>query len=180
MTISIDFTPMPGTDDIPVPRYQSSGASGLDLHAAVTAPVSIGAGEFTLIPCGFSIALPPGFEGQIRPRSGLAAKHGVTVLNAPGTVDADYRGEIKVILINHGQAPFVVERGARIAQLVVCPVAHASISDRPGRTGRCFAGSVTGRPKPGRTGRSAVGSVTGRPAVAATRRGRVVAPVRLD
>ena len=127
MTIPIDFTPMSGTDDIPVPRYQSSGASGLDLHAAVTGPVSIGAGEFTLIPCGFSIAIPPGYEGQVRPRSGLAARHGVTVLNTPGTVDADYRGEIKVVLINHGRQPFVVERGARIAQLVVCAVAKASL-----------------------------------------------------
>ena len=109
--------------DLPLPEYFSSAAAGVDLPAAVIDPVIIPAGRFHLIPCGFGIALPDGFEAQIRPRSGLANRHGVTVLNAPGTIDADYRGEVKVLLINHGTEPFVVERGMRIAQLVVAPVA---------------------------------------------------------
>lgn len=94
----------------------------MDLAAAIDTPRTIAPGRFERIPCGFAIALPPGFEAQVRPRSGLAAKHGVTVLNAPGTIDSDYRGEVQVLLINHGTAPFVVERGMRIAQLVVAPV----------------------------------------------------------
>lgn len=94
----------------------------MDLAAAIDTPRTIAPGRFERIPCGFAIALPSGFEAQVRPRSGLAAKHGVTVLNAPGTIDSDYRGEVQVLLINHGTAPFVVERGMRIAQLVVAPV----------------------------------------------------------
>lgn len=109
-------------DDIPLPAYASSHASGLDLRAAVEDLVTIGPGERELVPTGISIALPDGFEAQVRPRSGLALRHGVTVLNSPGTIDADYRGEIKVILINHGTDPFVVERGMRIAQMVVAKV----------------------------------------------------------
>ncbi len=97
----------------------------MDLHAAVPEPVVLGSGAFHLIPCGFAMAIPPGFEGQVRPRSGLASRHGVTVLNAPGTIDCDYRGEVKVLLINHGQAPFTITRGMRIAQLVIAPVAQA-------------------------------------------------------
>jgi len=108
--------------DLPLPRYESDGAAGLDLSAAVDAALTLLPGSTALVPTGLAIALPNGFEAQIRPRSGLAAKHGVTVLNAPGTVDADYRGEVKVILINHGAQPFTIERGMRIAQMVVAPV----------------------------------------------------------
>lgn len=112
---------------MPPPAYQSEGAAGLDLRAAVRDPVVLGPGERRLIPTGFAVAIPRGFEGQVRPRSGLALKHGVTVLNAPGTVDSDYRGELAVLLINHGSEAFVVERGARIAQLVLCAVAEADL-----------------------------------------------------
>ena len=116
-------------DGLPLPAYQSAHAAGLDLPAAVPqdAPVSLAPGERRLIATGFAIALPDGFEAQVRPRSGLAARHGVAVLNTPGTIDADYRGEIQVILINLGREPFVVTRGMRIAQLVVAPVARAGI-----------------------------------------------------
>jgi dUTP pyrophosphatase len=113
-----------GALDIPLPSYFSAGASGLDLPAAIDEPVVLAPGEYRLIPCGFAIAIPAGFEGQVRPRSGLASRHGVTVLNAPGTIDADYRGEVKVLLINLGGAPFTVTAGARIAQLIVAPVAR--------------------------------------------------------
>ena len=108
--------------DLPLPRYETADAAGMDLLAAVEADLALAPGAFALVPTGLAIALPPGHEAQVRPRSGLAAKHGVTVLNSPGTVDADYRGEIKVILINHGSAAFVVTRGMRIAQMVVAPV----------------------------------------------------------
>ncbi len=116
-------------DGLPLPHYQSALAAGLDLIAAVSAdaPIVIAPGERALIPTGIAIALPPGFEAQVRPRSGLALKHGVTVLNAPGTIDADYRGEIHVILVNLGREPFTVERGARVAQLVVAATMQASI-----------------------------------------------------
>ena len=111
-----------------LPRQQTAGAAGVDLHAAlgISETLVIAPGRYAMIPTGFAIALPEGYEAQIRPRSGLAAKHGVTVLNSPGTVDADYRGEIKVLLINHGQAPFEVRRGDRIAQMVVAPVTAVS------------------------------------------------------
>jgi len=117
---------LPHGADLPLPAYQSEHAAGLDLMAAVPAdaPVIIAPGERAMIPTGIAIALPPGIEGQIRPRSGLALRHGVTVLNAPGTVDADYRGEIHVILANFGADQFTVERGARIAQLVLSAVLH--------------------------------------------------------
>ena len=108
--------------ELPLPQYMTEGSAGMDLLAAVTDPVLIPAGTFSMIPTGLQIALPPGYEGQVRPRSGLAAKFGVTVLNAPGTIDQDYRGEIKVLLINHGQNGFQVKRGDRIAQLIVAPV----------------------------------------------------------
>jgi len=107
-----------GNGDIPLPRKMSVYASGFDLHAAVGEPVVIPPGERALIPTGIAIAMPPGLEAQVRPRSGLALRNGVTCLNSPGTIDADYRGEIKVILINLGNEPFVVARGERIAQLV--------------------------------------------------------------
>lgn len=115
---------LPHGEGLPLPAYQSEAAAGLDLLAAVPAdaPIEIAPGKRAQVPTGLAIALPAGTEGQVRPRSGLAARHGVTVLNAPGTIDADYRGEVQVVLINHGDAPFTVERGARIAQLVVAPV----------------------------------------------------------
>lgn len=109
---------------LPLPRQQTAGAAGLDLAAAIGSDetLSIGPGDFAMVPTGLAIALPQGYEAQIRPRSGLAARHGVTVLNAPGTVDADYRGEVKILLINHGKDAFVLRRGERIAQMVVARV----------------------------------------------------------
>lgn len=111
---------------LPLPEYATADAAGMDLVAAVTAPVTLAPGERGLVPTGLAIALPPGFEAQVRPRSGLALKHGITLLNSPGTIDADYRGEIGVILVNLGQAPFTVERGLRIAQMVVAPVTRVT------------------------------------------------------
>jgi dUTP pyrophosphatase len=118
--ISVKIRRLPNGEDLPLPAYESGGAAGMDLRAA--ADLTIEPQGRGLVPTGLAISLPQGFEGQIRPRSGLAVKHGVTVLNAPGTVDCDYRGEIKVALINHGEHPFVITRGDRIAQLVVAPV----------------------------------------------------------
>jgi dUTP pyrophosphatase len=120
---------LPHGEGLPLPAYQTAHAAGLDLAAAVgaDAPVTLAPGARGLVPTGFAIALPEGFEAQVRPRSGLAAHHGVTVLNTPGTIDADYRGEIQVILINLGAEPFTVTRGLRIAQLVIAPVARASV-----------------------------------------------------
>jgi dUTP pyrophosphatase len=120
---------LPHGADLPLPAYHSAQAAGLDLIAAVPAdkPIAIAPGGRVSIPTGIAIALPPGHEGQIRPRSGIAIRYGVTVLNAPGTIDADYRGEILVILINHGSETFEVTRGTRIAQLVVAPIQHAKL-----------------------------------------------------
>ena len=111
--------------DLPLPRYKTAGAAGMDLHAAVDGTLTIEPGKIRLVPVGLHAAVPRGYELQIRPRSGLAANHGIGLLNSPGTVDADYRGEIKVVLINLGTAPFTVRRGDRIAQMVLCPVARA-------------------------------------------------------
>ena len=116
----------PSSADIPLPVYATEHAAGMDLCAAVKEPTTLSPGETALIPTGIAIALPPGFEAQVRPRSGLALKHGLTIVNSPGTIDADYRGEVGVILANMGREPFVVKRGARIAQMVIAPVAHAS------------------------------------------------------
>jgi len=118
---------LPHASDLPVPRYETAHAAGLDLMACVAADLVLAPGARALIPTGFAIALPEGFEAQVRPRSGLALRHGITVLNAPGTIDADYRGEIGIILINHGEAAFAVTRGLRVAQLVVAPVARATL-----------------------------------------------------
>jgi dUTP pyrophosphatase len=120
---------LPHGADLPLPAYQSALAAGLDLLAAVAAnePVEIKSGERGLIPCGIAIALPQGYEAQVRPRSGLALRHGVTVLNSPGTIDADYRGEIQVILVNLGADNFVISRGMRIAQLVIAPISHVKL-----------------------------------------------------
>lgn len=120
--LTVRISRLPGTDDLPLPAYQSAHAAAMDLHAAVPSPVTLAPGGILLVGCGFAMALPEGFEGQVRPRSGLASRSGITVVNTPGTIDADYRGEVKVALINLGAGPFVVERGARIAQLVVAPV----------------------------------------------------------
>lgn len=105
-----------------LPAYATPGAAGMDLSAAIDEPMVLEPGRTALVPCGFAIALPHGFEAQVRPRSGLAAKHGVTVLNAPGTIDCDYRGEVKAILINHGSEPFMIVPGMRVAQMVVAAV----------------------------------------------------------
>ena len=128
-TVILPIRRLPGSEDLPLPEYKSSHAAAMDIGAAVRAAVTLAPGTRALIPCGFSIAVPDGFEGQVRPRSGLAARHGVTVVNAPGTIDSDYRGEVMVALVNLGEAPFVVERGMRIAQLLVAPVPRVSWSE---------------------------------------------------
>lgn len=114
--------------DLPLPYYATDDSAGMDVYAAVDAPMTLQPGERQLVPTGFAMALPTLHEAQIRPRSGLAFKHGVTVLNSPGTIDADYRGEIKVLLINLGQEEFVIERGMRIAQMIIAPVTQATFS----------------------------------------------------
>ena len=124
-TVSVEIKRKPGTADIPLPQYMTEHASGMDLRAAVEEPVEIAPGAVRLVPTGIVIALPPGYEAQVRPRSGLALKHGLLVVNSPGTIDSDYRGEVSVILGNFGPEPFRVERGARIAQLVIQRVARA-------------------------------------------------------
>ncbi len=127
--IKLDICQLPHGEGMPLPAYQSAHAAGLDLLAAVpdNAPLVLEPGQRALVPTGLAIALPLGYEAQIRPRSGLALKHGVTVLNAPGTVDADYRGEVSVVLINHGNTPFPIRRGERIAQMVIAPVAQVEL-----------------------------------------------------
>lgn len=135
---NVQLKRLPGNEDIPLPRKMSDLASGYDLHAAVTEPVTIRPGERVLIPTGIAIAMPGELEAQIRPRSGLAYKHGITCLNTPGTIDADYRGEIKVLLINLGQEPFMIERGERIAQMVfqIVPKVHIELTDELSETKR--------------------------------------------
>ncbi len=113
--------------DAMIPRYETDGAAGLDLAACLDSPLVLAPGQSVRVPTGVRIALPSGHEGQVRPRSGLAARHGVTVLNAPGTIDEDYRGEVQVLLINHGSADFTIESGDRIAQLIVAPVSHVQV-----------------------------------------------------
>ncbi|MSR18938.1 MAG: dUTP diphosphatase [Phycisphaerales bacterium] len=112
-----------------IPSYQSANAAGMDLHAAIPATINIGPGEILLIPCGFAMALPHGFEAQVRPRSGLATKYGISMPNTPGTVDADYRGEMKVPLINHSRSSFAIEPNMRVAQMVIARVEHAVIEE---------------------------------------------------
>lgn len=130
--IAVEVVQLEHGRDVALPAYETAGSAGMDLRAAVSEPVTLAPGDRALIPTGLAIGLPEGFEAQVRPRSGLAAKHGVTVLNSPGTIDADYRGEVKVILINHGREPFVIARGERIAQLIASPVTR--ISWQPVRT----------------------------------------------
>ena len=132
-----------GSVNVPLPSYQTEAAAGLDLHAALPGRVVLEPGARELVPTGLALAIPPGFEGQVRPRSGLALHHGVTVLNAPGTVDADFGGEVGIVLINHGREPFTIEPGMRVAQLVIAPVTRAELelvaeldaTDRPGGYG---------------------------------------------
>jgi dUTP pyrophosphatase len=125
MSIPVRIRRLPHAEGLPLPSYATPGAAGMDLMAAIQDPISIGPGERTLIPTGLTIALPPGYELQIRPRSGLALRHGITLPNTPGTIDEDYRGEIAVIVLNTGADAFVVERGTRIAQAVLAPVSRA-------------------------------------------------------
>jgi dUTP pyrophosphatase len=124
--IAVQIVRLDHGDDLPLPAYQSAHAAAMDLHAAVDGPVVIDPGRISLVGCGFAMALPDGYEAQVRPRSGLASKHGLTVVNTPGTIDADYRGEVKVALVNLGLAPVTIERGMRIAQLVVAPVSRVA------------------------------------------------------
>ena len=144
MSIDVRITRLPHGTDLPLPSYQSAHAAGLDLIAAVPAdaPLTLAPGARALIPTGIAIALPEGHEGQVRPRSGLAVRDGLTVLNSPGTIDADYRGEVQVLLINLGSATVSVTRGMRIAQLVIAPIARAQLREQP-------ALDATGRGKGG-------------------------------
>ena len=129
MAFSVAVVRLPHFEGLDLPSYETAGSAGMDLRAAVEDEVILGPGTWALVPTGLQIALPEGSEAQIRPRSGLAFKHGVTVLNAPGTIDSDYRGEVKVLLVNHGTQPFSVTRGMRIAQMVVAPVVQATWED---------------------------------------------------
>ena len=128
MSVTISVSTLPHFGDLLLPTYESPGAAGMDIAAAITADIVIAPGARHAVPSGLAIAVPAGHEVQIRPRSGLALRHGVTVANAPGTIDSDYRGEIKVILINLGEAPITISRGMRIAQMVVAPVIQASLA----------------------------------------------------
>ena len=124
---TISIKRLPSAEGLTLPHYATSGAAGADLQAAVSEPIALAPGERALVPSGLAMAIPEGWEAQVRPRSGLALKHGVTVLNTPGTIDSDYRGEVGVVLINHGDAPFTVARGDRIAQIIFAPVAQPSL-----------------------------------------------------
>ncbi len=146
--VDVALKRLPHSDGLPLPAYQTEDAAGLDLLAAVEEPMTLPQMGRALVPTGLAIALPSGYEAQIRPRSGLAAKHGITVLNSPGTVDADYRGEVKVVLINLSDTPFTIHRGERIAQMVIAPVSRAQFieTDVLDATGRGAGGfGSTGR-----------------------------------
>lgn len=143
MSAEIRIFRLPHGQGLPLPAPASAGAAGFDLHAALERELVLGPGDRALVPTGFVLALPDGLEGQIRPRSGLALHHGITVLNAPGTIDADYRGEVGVVLVNHGREPFTLARGMRIAQLVFAPVATVRLREAtlaPPATERAGAG----------------------------------------
>jgi dUTP pyrophosphatase len=131
MKVVVRVKRLPHGEGLPPPSYQSEHAAGLDVVAAVprSAPITLERGDRALIPTGFVLEIPFGYEAQVRPRSGLAIKYGITLLNSPGTVDADYRGELMVIVINHGTEPFTVQRGDRIAQLVIAPISHVEIAE---------------------------------------------------
>ena len=125
--ITVRIKRLPHGQGVPLPTRMTEHAAGFDLSAAVGAPLTLAPGDIKVIPCGFAMAIPPGYEAQVRPRSGLASRHGVTLVNSPGTIDADYRGEVMVPLINHGRNPFVVEPAMRIAQLLILPVPPVQI-----------------------------------------------------
>ncbi len=129
MKIPVQVKRLPHSEGLPLPSYATQGAAGMDLLAAVTTPLTLAPGQRTLVPTGLAIALPPGFELQVRPRSGLALKNGIVLPNSPGTIDEDYRGELQVIVMNAGQEPFTIERGMRIAQAVLAPVVRADWSE---------------------------------------------------
>ena len=120
--ITVKVRRLPNGNGVPLPSFATAHAAGADVCAAVDGPVTLAPGEIGVIPCGFAMAVPPGYEAQVRPRSGLSSKHGLTLINSPGTIDSDYRGEVKVPLVNHGTAPFTVERGMRVAQMVIAAV----------------------------------------------------------
>ena len=128
-SVEISVKRLPHNTDLPLPEYETFQSAGMDLPAAIDSPMTLSPGEHAMVPTGLAIALPGGYEAQIRPRSGLAARNGVTVLNTPGTIDADYRGEVKVILINLGTEPFEIERGMRIAQMVIAPVTQGKLTE---------------------------------------------------
>jgi len=127
--ITVQIMRLPHGEDVPLPTFATAHAAGADLRAAVDDPVTIEPGRIHLIPCGFAMAIPPGYEAQVRPRSGLSSQHGLTLINAPGTIDADYRGEVKVPLINLGQEPFTVERGMRIAQMIIAAIPKVNFAE---------------------------------------------------
>jgi dUTP pyrophosphatase len=146
--VAVSIRRLPHGADLPLPSYATAGSAGLDLLAAIAEPMTLAPGERQAVPTGIAIALPAGFEAQVRPRSGLAVRDGITVLNSPGTIDADYRGEIQAILINHGRQPVHLSRGERIAQLVVAPVARIAWQETAelAETGRGAGGfGSTGR-----------------------------------
>jgi dUTP pyrophosphatase len=128
-TVTIQVQRLPHAEDLPLPRYETDNAAGMDLMACIPADVVLGPGKRMRVPTGFAIAIPEGYEAQVRPRSGLAVMHGITVLNAPGTIDADYRGELGVLLINLGDNAHTITRGMRIAQLVIAPVVRAHLAE---------------------------------------------------
>ena len=129
-SVVVEVQRMPEADGLPLPEYATPGSVGMDLQAAVDDDVVLAPGEHKLIPTGLKLAIPPGYEGQVRPRSGLALRHGITVLNTPGTIDSDYRGAVQVIMINLSSEDFTIHRGDRIAQLVICPVTKAELVER--------------------------------------------------
>lgn len=129
--IKVFFQRLEGGLDIDLPSYETSGSAGMDLRAANSEPIELMPGKRVLIPTGLKMALPEGYEAQIRPRSGLAYKNGITMLNSPGTIDSDYRGEVKVLAINHGEEPFTIKYGERIAQMVIAPINQADVEERP-------------------------------------------------
>ncbi len=131
MTVQVQVKRLPHSEGLPLPSYATPGAAGMDLLAAVAAPLTLAPGQRSLVPTGLAVAIPPGHELQIRPRSGLALKNGIVLPNSPGTIDEDYRGELQVIVMNAGQEPFTIERGMRIAQAVLAPVVRATWHEVP-------------------------------------------------
>jgi dUTP pyrophosphatase len=127
--ITVKVKLLPHGEGVPLPSFATAHAAGADLRAAVETAVTLQPGEIRLVPCGFAMALPPGYEAQVRPRSGLSSQHGLTLINSPGTIDADYRGEVQVPLVNHGKEPFTVERGMRIAQMVIAAVPKVTFAE---------------------------------------------------